>query len=544
MRILFFVILGLAVGVIADTLFFLGGGIATLCGAGTALILWILSDVTQKEHTIVRNFPIVGNFRYWLEAIGPEIRQYLVNNNDVERPFSRDQRRWVYASSKRQNNYAGFGSDNNFDEAENYLIIRQSPFPVEEPHEGDANYDPNYTIPCAKIMGQWRKRPKAFRPSSIVNVSAMSFGSLSQNAVMALNAGVKLAGAMQCTGEGGLSPYHKQGGDLIWQLGTSYFGCRTPEGRFDMSRFKDVVASNPVRCIEVKISQGAKPGKGGILPGSKVTPEIAAIRGIPMGKDCISPSGHPEFHDVDGMLDFVEKLSEASGLPVGIKAAVGQMSFWHDLATQMKKGDRGVDFITVDGGEGGTGAAPFVFADHVALPFRQAFTQVYSVFAKKGLHEKIVFIGSGRLGFPEQVIMSMMLGCDMISVAREAMLAIGCIQAQRCHTGGCPTGIATQNKWLMRGLNPKLKAVRMGNYLVTLRKEVLQLTRACGAIHPSMLPEESVEVLLNAAASTGINLKSLFNYKAAWGHPSKTDQVEMSEVMHQISPIALRSRAK
>ena len=290
----------------------------------------------------------------------------------------------------------------------------------------------------------------AFRPQSVVNISAMSYGSLSGPAIEAINGGARLAGALHNTGEGGVSKYHQQGGDLIWKIGTGYFGCRDENGRFNLQRFKETVASNPVKALEIKLSQGAKPGIGGLLPATKITPEIAAVRGIPLGKDCTSPSHHAEFQDIDGLLDFVERLADETGLPVGIKSAVGEMGFWTELAYHMSSGDRGVDSITIDGGEGGTGAAPQVFTDHVAIPFKHGLSSVYREFVQQDVHQEVVFIGSGKLGFPEASLLAFGLGCDLINVAREAMLAIGCIQAQRCHTGSCPTGIATQNKWLMR----------------------------------------------------------------------------------------------
>ena len=308
----------------------------------------------------------------------------------------------------------------------------------------------------------------------------MSFGSLSAPAVEALNRGCHRAGCLQNTGEGGISPYHRHGGELIWQIGTGYFGCRDAAGRFSMERFRERLVTAPVRAIEIKISQGAKPGLGGLLPGVKVSPEIAAIRGIPAGKTCISPARHSAFGDVDSMLDFVEKLAEESGLPVGIKSAVGEIGFWRELAHLMATTDRGVDFITIDGGEGGTGAGPLVFTDHVALPFKQGFIRVYREFAEAGIQNDLLFIGSGRLGFPELSILAFSLGCDMIAVGREAMMAVGCIQAQRCHTGHCPTGVATQNRWLMRGLDPTLKSDRLANYIATLRKELLSVASACG----------------------------------------------------------------
>lgn len=459
------------------------------------LILWIAYDVFQRQHAILHNFPVIGHFRYWLEAVGPELRQYIVTSNNEEQPFSRDERRWVYASAKKQNNYFGFGTDNDLERSPNYVIIRHSAFPLNDPQPGDQGYDPEYRIACAKVMGESRRRAKAFRPDSVVNISAMSFGSLSATAIEALNRGAKLAGCLHNTGEGGVSQYHKMGGELIWQIGTGYFGCRTEGGQFDVKRFRDVADSNPIRAIEVKLSQGAKPGRGGLLPAAKITAEIAGIRGIPRGKDCASPASHTAFGCVDSMLDFVEQLADVSGLPIGIKSAVGQMNFWHELADQMTKTDRGVDFITIDGGEGGTGAAPLVFSDHVALPFKMGMSAVYRTFYEAGLHQKICFIGSGKLGFPETALLGFGLGCDMINVGREAMLAIGCIQAQRCHTGHCPSGVATQNRWLMSGLKPTEKGARLANYIVTLRKELLQLSRACGVEHPSSVSTDYFEIL-------------------------------------------------
>lgn len=459
------------------------------------LALWVVYDLMQKQHAILHNFPIIGHFRYWLEAIGPELRQYIVTSNNEERPFSRDERRWVYASAKHQNNYFGFGTDNDLETSPNYLIIRHAAFPLNDPQPGDEGYDAQHKIPCAKVLGAHRDRPKAFRPDSVVNISAMSFGSLSGQAVEALNRGAALAGCLQNTGEGAISPHHLLGGELIWQLGTAYFGCRNANGRFDMPCFLDKVAAHPVRAIEIKLSQGAKPGHGGVLPAAKITPEISAIRGIPLGKDCVSPASHAEFHDVSGLLDFVERLAEASGLPIGIKSAVGQMDFWRELVQKMVTTDRGVDFITIDGGEGGTGAAPLVFSDHVALPFKLAISSVHRLFTEAGLQEKIVFIGSGKLGFPASALLAFGLGCDMINVGREAMLSIGCIQAQRCHTDHCPTGVATQNRWLTGGLDPTHKASRFANYVLTLRKEMLQLCHACGVAHPSLMERDHFEIL-------------------------------------------------
>jgi len=486
------------------------------------LVVIVVYDLLQKRHAILRNFPIIGHFRYLLEAVGPELRQYIVTSNDEERPFSRDQRSWVYASAKLENNYFGFGSDNDMESAGHYLTIRHAAFPFSSPHKGQEGFDPGYRLPCAKVLGAARGRSKAYRPNSVVNVSAMSYGSLSGAAVEAINRGCKLAGCTQNTGEGGISSHHRHGGELVWQIGTGYFGARDGQGRFDLDCFLETAASANVRAIEIKLSQGAKPGLGGVLPGAKVSPEIAAIRGIPVGETCLSPSSHSAFRNADELLDFVELLAERSGLPVGIKSAVGQLDFWHDLAREMEAGDRGVDFIVIDGGEGGTGAAPLVFSDHVALPFKLGASQVIPIFARRGLHERVVFVGSARLGFPDSALFAFALGCDMVSVAREAMLAIGCIQAQRCHTGHCPTGVATQNRWLMRGLDPTSKSVRLANYVTTLRKEILQLSHACGVAHPALIQGDQLEILDSRFGSNTV--RDHFGYEAGFDLPSEADR--------------------
>jgi glutamate synthase (ferredoxin) len=499
-------------------------------GATLLLVAVALYDLTQRQRAILRTFPIVGHFRYWLEAIGPELRQYIVTDNDEERPFSRDQRRWVYASAKRENNYFGFGSDNEMELQPNYLIIKHATFPLPSYHPGDPEFDPQYRIPCAKIMGGARQRPRAFRPASVVNVSGMSFGSLSGPAVEALNRGSQIAGCLQSTGEGGVSPHHLMGGDLVWQVGTGYFGCREPDGRFSMARLKDMIARAPqIRAVEIKLSQGAKPGVGGLLPRAKISPEIAAIRGIPTDRDCISPASHSMFRNADEMLDFVESIAAETGLPVGIKSAVGESAFWEDLARLMADGGRGVDFVTIDGGEGGTGAGPLVFTDHVALPFKVGFSRVQKIFTAHGLHQQIVFAGSGKLGFPEAALFAFALGADLINVAREPMMAIGCIQAQRCHTNHCPTGVATQHPWLVRGVDPTLKAARLANYIVTLRKDLLALSHACGAPHPSLITADQLELLDDRFGAKTI--AELFGYGRGFGLPSNTDCEDVRRLM-------------
>jgi len=490
-------------------------------------------DVTQRKHAILRNFPVIGHLRYLLEKIGPELRQYIVTDNDEERPFSRDQRRWVYSSSKRENDYFGFGTDNDFDRpAPGYVIVKHSAFP-HPPVAADA--DPLHPVPAAKVVGAWRGRRHAFRPASVVNISGMSYGSLSGAAVEALNRGAALAGCWQSTGEGALSQYHRSGGDLVFQIGTGYFGVRDEAGRFDLARLVDLCAANPVRAIEVKLSQGAKPGLGGVLPAAKVNKVIADVRGIPVGRDCISPAHHTAFRDLESMIDFIEQVADATGIPVGIKSAVGDERFWMQLAARMAETGTGPDFVTIDGGEGGTGAGPLAFTDHVALPFRVGFPRVYRTFAEHDLHHKVAFGGAGKLGFPEVALLALALGCDWISVAREAMLSIGCVQAQRCHTDHCPTGVATQRPWLVRGLDPDLKSVRCANYVSTLRKELLRLAHACGEAHPAAVGLDRLELLGSATGAR--SAVDEFGYEPGWGLPEATE-IEVVTTMLAATPAA------
>lgn len=508
-------------------------------GIGAVLLAIVVFDVTQRSHTILRIFPIIGHFRYILERVGPELRQYIVTDNNEERPFTRDQRRWVYASAKRQNNRFGFGSDNEMERSTNYLVIKHEAFPpmVDPAHSiENESSDEHFMLPAAKIMGLARGRKKAFRPSSVINISGMSFGSLSGRAVEALNGGARIADCMQTTGEGGISPHHRQGGDLVFQVGTGYFGCRDDRGRFDLDALEETLSTAPVKAVEIKLSQGAKPGLGGILPAVKVTPEIARIRGVEPHKDCISPPAHSAFNDVDGLLELAESIADRTGLPVGIKSAVGKGSFWRELADKMADGGRGVDFITVDGGEGGTGAAPLAFTDHVSLPFKIGFTRVFSTFSERGIADDVVFIGSGRLGLPDASLMAFGLGCDMINVGREAMLAVGCIQSQRCHTGNCPTGVTTHKPWRTRGLDPDLKAVRTANYVIQLRGELLALARTCGHPHPSMVGAGQLELIDGRFGSRP--LTEVFDYQSDWGVPQGRQRDAIFALMRDAAPQA------
>jgi len=457
------------------------------------IIIAIRDIFFQKQHTISHNFPIIGHIRYLFESIGPEIRQYFVANNREELPFNRIERSWIYASAKHENNYESFGTDRDI-YAHQHIFINNAmmPFKIDKDHPNTID---KCFLPCAKVIGQYNNRKKPYRPASVINISAMSFGSLSAKAIESLNKGVKLAGAFHNTGEGGLSPYHSNGGDVIFHFGTGYFGVRDENGNFSMEKLVKLVNDNPfIKAIEVKLSQGAKPGKGGVLPGAKITKEIAEIRSVEMGKDVLSPPNHTAFSNVSEMVNLIESIAEKTGLPVGIKAAIGKLEQWEELAEIMKSTNKGPDFITVDGGEGGTGAAPPSFADHVSLPWVYGFSDLYKMFQDYDLSERIVFIGSGKLGFPAKAAMAFAMGADCINVAREAMMSIGCIQAQVCHTNRCPSGVATQNKWLQNGINIPLKSERLAQYFRTFKKELIEITHATGYEHPCQFKMSDVDV--------------------------------------------------
>lgn len=475
------------------------------------LTLVAIRDVFfNKKHIITHNFPIVGHFRYMLEKIGPELRQYIVANNREELPFNRIERGWIYASAKNENNYEGFGTDRDIYDAQ-YIFIKNAMFPFKVNKKHVNTLDP-YFLPCAKVMGAFNNRRRPFRPASVINVSAMSYGSLSARAIESLNKGCKLSNAYHNTGEGGLSPYHQKGGDVVFHIGTGYFGTRDDNGNFSMDKLKKLVEENIcIRAIEVKLSQGAKPGKGGVLPGSKITKEIADIRGVKIGKDVLSPAYHSAFSTVPEMINFIEEIAEATGLPVGIKAAIGKVDQWKELAKAIKETGKGPDFITVDGGEGGTGAAPPSFADHVALPWVYGFSEIYKIFKAEELSERIVFCASGKLGFPAKAAMAFAMGVDCINVAREAMLSVGCIQAQVCHTNTCPTGVATQSKWLQAGINVTDKAERVKYYFKNFNKELLEITHACGYEHPSQFTMDDIDIS-NGDNNKTTTLASTYGY--------------------------------
>ena len=497
--------------------------------AGTIVVFLLLVGIydvfVQKKHAVIHNYPIIGHMRYLLEKIGPEMRQYWVAHDKEEMPFDRTERSWIYATAKGSNNYQGFGSTE-LHYGIGYPIIKHSSFPYPEENATWPGDDPS-AIPVVKVIGAMHGRKRPWRPKSIVNISGMSYGALGKRAISALNIGAQGADCYHNTGEGGVSPYHLHGTEVMWQIGTGYFACRDEDGKFSLDVVAEKVEKNPqIRAIEIKLSQGAKPGKGGVLPASKVSTEIANIRGIKIGEDCISPNSHAEFSNIDELIYFIEKIADRTGLPVGIKSAVGDDLFWVELAEKMKQRKQGPDFISIDGSEGGTGAAPLTYADHVSLPFKIGFVRVYQAFQRAGLSRGIVWNGSGKLGFPDRAIVAIALGCDMISIAREAMMGIGCIQSQACHTGKCLTGIATMNEWRQAGLNVQDKSQRLTRYIKGFRKELLSLAHTAGYEHPSQFRPHDIEL------STGVNMFSTLEKVVGY----TSDVAEFSS-MRELQPL-------
>ncbi len=479
------------------------------------LLVIAIYDIFNKKHTIKSNFPLIGRLRYLLESIGPEMRQYVVASNREEQPFNRVWRSYIYASAKKENNLTGFGSDADFNKP-GHFFIKTSAFPTNINNTFNATSDS--ALPCAKTVGPNRKNP--YRPNSVINISAMSYGALGSKATEANNRGAWKSHAYHNIGEGGFSKkYHKRGADVVFQIGTGYFGCGYTDKHgfrhFDINKLVELVEENKcIKMIEVKLSQGAKPGKGGILPGSKVTKEIAEIRGLEVGKDVHAPAYHSAFSpDVDSLVSFVEMIADKTGLPVGIKSAVGKVDFWKDLAHCMIRRNEGPDFIAIDGGEGGTGAAPSSFADNVSLPFDEAFSEVYKAFLStynKEIINKTVFIASGKLGHPSHAVKAFAMGADLINIAREVMISAGCIQAQKCHTGNCPAGIATHKWWLQKGFDVNNKSERVGNFINTLKKDIIQITHASGYIHPCQF--NMSDVVLNTGNSSRKTLAEVYGY--------------------------------
>jgi len=430
-------------------------------------------DLTQTRHAILRNYPIAAHLRFILENIRPEMRQYFFEADKDGSPFPRDKRAIVYQRAKQALDKRPFGTQYDV-YGDQYEWLHHSLSP-REPE----------TTPFRVAVGE---APACRSPysASVLNISAMSYGALSANAIRALNKGARMGGFAHDTGEGGISPYHREfGADLIWEVGSGYFGCRTPDGRFDPDRFAAAAGDPQVKMIEVKLSQGAKPGHGGVLPASKITPEIAAIRGVPMGADCISPARHSAFSTPVELLRFVAALRELSGgKPAGFKLCIGHP--WEFLAVVKAMLETGItpDFIVVDGKEGGTGAAPLEFMDHVGMPLRDGLTFAHNALVGADLRGRIRLGASGKITSAFDMARVMALGADWCNAARGFMFAVGCIQAQTCHTGKCPTGVATQDPLRQRAIVVPDKAERVANFHRNTLHALAELVAAAGLHHP------------------------------------------------------------
>ena len=435
-----------------------------------------VNDLLQTRQAVRRNYPILGNIRYLVEAIRPEIRQYLLEADGDELPFSRAQRSLVYARAKNQGADKPFGTLSDVYRS-GFEFIGHSMLPA-------AHCDP--TTFRVSVGGPQCTQPYS---ASVFNISAMSFGSLSANAIRALNQGAKLGGFYHDTGEGSISPYHREhGGDLVWELGSGYFGCRDEQGRFDPQRFAEQAANPQVKMIEIKLSQGAKPGHGGILPRHKVTAEISLTRGVPMGQDCISPARHSAFATPTELLQFIARLRELSGgKPVGFKLCLGHPWEFMGIAKAMLATGILPDFIVIDGKEGGTGAAPLEFTDHIGVPLREGLLFVHNTLVGCGLREHIRLGVSGKIVSAFDIASVMALGADWANSARGFMFAIGCIQSQSCHTNKCPTGVATQDPLRQRALVVSDKAERVHNFHRNTLKALAEMIAAAGLSHPAQI---------------------------------------------------------
>ncbi|TDK42734.1 FMN-binding glutamate synthase family protein [Algoriphagus formosus] len=451
--------------------FSLGYFVLGILGVLTALGIY---DSLQSKHAILKNFPVVGHFRYILESISPEIQQYFIESNTDGKPFNRNLRSLAYRRSKSVNDTHPFGTQRDLD-GEDYLALRHSIYAV-HPKEEDLR---------VTIGSEFCKQPYS---ASIFNISAMSFGSLSSNAIKALNLGAKKGKFFHNTGEGGISPYHLQGGDICWQIGTGYFGCRDEEGNFNPEKFQEKAKLPEVKLIEIKISQGAKPGHGGVLPGVKNTPEIASIRGLKAGTTVLSPPAHSAFSDPKSLIQFVENLRDLSeGKPIGIKLCIGRTEEFIEICKEMVAQNCWPDFITIDGAEGGTGAAPLEFSDSVGLPLEPALIFVRATLEKYNLREKVKIIASGKILSAFSIIKNIALGADACNSARGFMFSLGCIQALRCNTNECPTGVATQRRGLVKGLVVNDKSERVYNFHKNSVKAVSELLGAAGHYHTEEL---------------------------------------------------------
>jgi glutamate synthase domain-containing protein 2 len=456
-------------------------GIGTLLGLVLVglVVFWFVQDVTQKKHTVLRNFPVIGRLRYFFERQGEYFRQYFFAGDRDEMPFNRATRGWVYRLAKNEGGIIGFGSTNDLREPGSIIFVN-APFPVLEEDRS---------------------------PTPPLIISGMSFGAISQPAVRSLSRGAALAGCWLDTGEGGLAPYHLDAEcDVIMQVGTANYGIRDRDGGFSPERAREL--GMRVKAFEIKLSQGAKPGKGGVLPGSKVTPEIAAIRGIPVGEDSISPNRHRDIADIDQLLDKVMQVRDLTGRPVGVKTAIGGWQFMNDLCEAvLRRGlEAAPDFLVIDGGEGGSGASPQALADHMGLPIAEGLPRVVDALIEANLKNRIRVVAAGKLVTSAKAAWALCVGADFVNTARGFMFALGCIQALRCHTNTCPTGITTHNKRLQRGLVVEEKYQRVANYALNMNREIDMIAHSCGCRNARELRREHVRIVASANQSVAFNM--------------------------------------
>lgn len=483
-----------------DALNILHIGLGTLAAiiVSVVLLFWFIEDITQKKHAVLRNYPVVGRLRYFLESKGEYLRQYFFANDREEMPFNRATRSWVYRVAKQEDGSGIIGFGSTYDlRAPGALLFVNAPFPVQEE-------DRQPTPPL--VIGEGFCR-EPFVAHSIINVSGMSFGAISEPAVRALSRGAAQARCWMDTGEGGLSPFHVEGGcDLIMQIGTAKYGVRDAEGNLSDTRLREIAPQ--VKAFELKLSQGAKPGKGGVLPGGKVTAQIAAIRGIAEGRDSISPNRHRDIANTLELLNKVAHIRRVTGKPVGIKTAIGGFYFLNDLCESVwQLGlEFAPDFLVIDGGEGGSGAAPQTLADHMALSIDEALPRAADALYEYGLKERIRLVGSGKLVTSARVAWALCAGADFVNTARGFMFSLGCIQAMRCHQNTCPTGITTHNRRLQRGLVVEEKYLRVANYAKGVVKDVETLAHSCGVAHPRLLRREHVRIMQDNGQTAALSM--------------------------------------
>jgi glutamate synthase domain-containing protein 2 len=473
-------------------------GIGTLVALTVvaALLFVFVRDITQKKHSVLRNYPVVGRLRYFFEQLGEYFRQYFFAGDRDEMPFNRATRGWVYRLAKNEGGIIGFGSTYDLHQP-GALIFVNHPFPVLEEER----------LPTPSLMlGEGYCR-EPFEARSLVNISGMSFGAISAPAVRSLSRGAAVAGCWLDTGEGGLSPYHVEGGcDVIMQIGTAKYGVRDAQGSFSTDRLLEL--ARVVKAFEIKLSQGAKPGKGGVLPGRKVTPEIAHIRGIPEGRDSISPNRHRDISNMSELAERIAWMRDLTGKPIGVKTAVGGWRFMHEMAEVVHR--RGLefapDFLVIDGGEGGSGAAPQALADHMGLSIEEALPRVVDALLETGLRQRLRVVASGKLVTSAKAAWALCVGADFVNTARGFMFSLGCIQALRCHQNTCPTGVTTHNKRLQRALVVEEKYLRVANYAMNMNKEIDMIAHSCGVRHARELRREHVRIVQASGQSVALNM--------------------------------------